>query len=133
MIIGIGTDILSTKRIQNLVDKYGNTFLERWFSPEEIRYCQGKNNPSIHFAARMAAKEAVAKSIMIDGKNGIPWKLISVVRDEDGKPSALLSGWLRESAEKKGVKKISLSISHCEEYATATALAEGSMAAAAEF
>ncbi len=125
MIIGIGTDILETDRILRLIQSGGNKFLERWFSPEEIKYCQGKTKPYIHFAARISAKEAIVKAIRMPSGTLITWQSISVEHDQNGAPLAVLSGKVLERSRELGVTTLHLSISHTDQYATATAVAEG--------
>lgn len=124
MIIGIGTDILETQRIRKLIDSPGDRFLDKWFSPEEITYCASKNRPYLHFAARMAAKEALAKAIRISPKGPIPWKEISVTRGASGEPEFLLSGRTLQRTRELKIARLHLSISHSDDYATATVIAE---------
>lgn len=124
MILGIGTDILETQRIRKLIDSHGERFLDKWFSPEEITYCASKNRPYLHFAARMAAKEALAKAIRISPKESIPWKEISVSRGDNGEPAFVLSGRTLQRTREMKIARFHLSISHSDDYATATVVAE---------
>ena len=59
----IGTDIVEIERIKNSIDKYGLKFIEKIYTPREIKYCQNKKNCYPHFAARFAAKESIKKAI----------------------------------------------------------------------
>jgi holo-[acyl-carrier protein] synthase len=97
-------------------------FLERWFTVGEIGYCSSKAVPSRHFAARFAAKEAVAKALPIAWDGPLPWRSIEIINDPRGAPSVGLSGALRDAATKAGVGEIMVSLSHCDEYAIACAL-----------
>jgi holo-[acyl-carrier protein] synthase len=119
-----GTDIVSVARIANLMGTYGSTFLRRWFTPSEIGYCTSKAVPSRHFAARFAAKEAVVKALPAPWQGPLPWRSIEIVHDERGAPAVRLSGAAREAAERAGAGGIQVSMSHCDEYATAVALVE---------
>jgi len=119
-----GTDIVSVARIAALIDEHGPTFLTRWFTPAEITYCTGKAWPAQHFAARLAAKEAVAKALRARGDQPLPWLDIEITNDEHGAPSVQLSGRTLESATRDGAGPIAVSLSHCDEYATAVALVE---------
>ena len=119
---GVGTDIVATDRIAALIRDRGATFLERWFTAREIEYCSGKAVPSRHFAARFAAKEAVVKALPMAWEGPLPWRSIEIVNDRFGAPSVRVSGAIRNAAVEAGVVEIVVSLSHCDEYATATAL-----------
>jgi holo-[acyl-carrier protein] synthase len=118
----VGTDIVAVARIAALIRDRGTAFLERWFTIREIHYCSGKAIPARHFAARFAAKEAVVKALPMAWHGPLPWRSIEIINDPDGAPSAVLSGALRDAATCAGVNGISVSVSHCDEYATAVAL-----------
>ena len=62
MVLGVGTDLIETDRMQASVERFGERFLERVFTPGEILYCQRKKQSAESFAARFAAKEAGAKA-----------------------------------------------------------------------
>lgn len=119
---GVGTDIVAVGRIAALMHDSGMTFLERWFTPREIDYCISKAVPSRHFAARFAAKEAVVKALPVAWDGPLPWRYIEITNDPRGVPSVSLSGAILDAAAKAGVGKITVSLSHCDEYATAIAL-----------
>lgn len=123
MEVSIGTDIVAVERIASLVEgPSGERFVQRWFTAQEIAYCQAKAHPSLHLAARVAAKEAVAKSLRSAWPDTPPWKDIEVVVDGDGVPIVHLTGEVRELAGRQGATSIQVSLSHCQEYATATAI-----------
>lgn len=119
-----GTDIVRVARIAALVDRRGSAFLERWFTPDEIAYCNAKPRPSLHFAARLAAKEAVVKTLRAPWDGPILWRCIEITHDLHGAPQVRLSGRILHAARRDGVRSIEISLSHCEEYATATAIAD---------
>jgi holo-[acyl-carrier protein] synthase len=118
---GTGIDIVSVTRIEKLMEKRGACFLQRWFTTAEIDYCNGKAVPSRHFAARFAAKEAVVKVLPGHWEGPLPWRSIEIVNDRRGAPSVQLSGAVLDVARQAGVGHISVSLSHCDEYATAVA------------
>ena len=89
---GVGTDIVAVGRIAALMRDRGAAFLERWFTAREIDYCSSKAVPSRHFAARFAAKEAVAKALPVAWDGPLPWRSIEIVNDPRGAPSVSLSG-----------------------------------------
>jgi holo-[acyl-carrier protein] synthase len=119
---GVGTDIVAVGRIAALMRDRGAVFLERWFTAGEIGYCASKAVPSRHFAARFAAKEAVAKALPVAWDGPLPWRSIEIVSGPRGAPSVSLSGALLEAAAQAGVGDIRISLSHCDEYATAIAV-----------
>ena len=110
-------------RIAALMQARGAAFLERWFTAGEIGYCSSKAVPARHFAARFAAKEAVVKALPVAWDGPLPWRSIEVVNDPHGAPSVSLSGAFLDAATKAGVGDITVSLSHCDQYATAIALA----------
>ncbi|HOX33259.1 MAG TPA: holo-ACP synthase [Spirochaetales bacterium] len=126
MIIGTGIDIVETERVRALIDRDGERFLGRWFGAEEIAYCGGKAKPYLHFASRLAAKEAAFKALRLSKGAPICWKHIVVVQDEAGAPRLALSGEPRAAAERLGATGLHVSLSHCGAYAIAAVTAEGS-------
>jgi holo-[acyl-carrier protein] synthase len=119
---GVGTDIVEVGRIEALVRTRGATFLERWFTSDEIAYCSGKMVPGRHLAARFAAKEAVVKALPMPWLGPLPWRSIEIVNDSRGAPSVRLSGAFGSAAEQAGMGEIRVSLSHCDQYATAVAV-----------
>ncbi len=119
---GVGTDIVAVGRFGALIRDGGAAFLERWFTAREIGYCSSKAVPSRHFAARFAAKEAVVKALPVTWDGPLPWRSIEITNDPRGVPSVSLSGAILDTATRAGVSEIRVSLSHCDEYATAIAL-----------
>ena len=110
-----GVDIIEIPRVRQVLERYGERFLERVYTSGEIAYCRGRP-PNL--AARFAAKEATMKALGT-GVRGVGWKDIEVVRQESGAPSIRLHGRAERRAERLGVREISLSLSHSEDYAVA--------------
>lgn len=121
MIYGLGTDIIEIKRIFKAIDRHGNRFIEHLFTESEIHYCKKYQDPIPHFAGRFAAKEAILKALGTGLKSPISWHDIEIKNDANGKPQIYLSEKLKKLFPKLAIY---LSISHCETYATATAIAE---------
>jgi len=90
MVHGIGIDIVDVKRLEQAVRRWGERFVERVFTPEEIEYCSGKANPYNSYAARFAAKEAFIKAL----KSDLPVSLkeIGVMNKGSGQPEISLYG-----------------------------------------
>ncbi|MCS7045662.1 MAG: holo-ACP synthase [Gemmataceae bacterium] len=122
-IIGVGTDIVECLRIGQMIEKHGEQFLERVFTPQEMRYCQARKHATEHFAGRWAAKEAVLKCLGTGWQKGINWTDVEVQNTFEGTPRVVLTGAAREIAEQMRITQWWLSISHCRAYATAFALA----------
>ncbi len=115
-----GVDIIEIPRIQQVLDRYGQRFLDRVFTPSEIAYCRGR---APNLAGRFAAKEATMKALGT-GVRGVGWKDIEVVRAESGAPSVKLHGRAEQRAKRLQVGEISLSMSHSREYAVAFVVAQ---------
>ena len=116
-----GTDIIEINRIKESIEKNGELFLNRVFTPAEIEYCESKKNAKYqHYAGRFAAKEAVFKTVsqLLEYKFDISWHNSQVINDENGNPRV---EFLDIKLEK--IKSIDISISHCKEYAVATVVA----------
>ncbi|XWK70811.1 holo-ACP synthase [Tunturiibacter gelidiferens] len=125
MVLGVGTDLIETKRIEESIDRYGERFLERVFTPEEIAYCmRKKKNAAESFAARFAAKEAGAKALGTGISRGITWKELEVRRQTSGRPTLHLSGRAAELAGAMGVHRVQLSLTHSRELAMAMVVVE---------
>ena len=124
MVLGLGTDLIETRRVEESIKRFGERFLERIFSPGEIAYCKRKKNAGESFAARFAAKEAGAKALGTGISRGVTWKEFEVKREASGKPSLHLSGRAAELAGAMGVKKIQLSLTHSREFALAVVVVE---------
>ncbi|HWC18273.1 MAG TPA: holo-ACP synthase [Terriglobales bacterium] len=126
MIIGTGIDICEVPRMATSIARFGDRFLQRVFTTEEIRYCQSKKNSTERFAARFAAKEAAMKALGTGASRGVTWKSIEVRHTSGGRPILRLHSTTAEIAERLGVKQISLSVTHTETTAMAMVIFEDS-------
>jgi holo-[acyl-carrier protein] synthase len=124
MIVGTGVDICEVPRIAQSIARFGDRFLERVFTAEEIRYCRSKKNSTERFAARFAAKEAAMKALGTGQRQGVIWRDIEVAHALGGRPILRLSGIAAEIARKLGVNRTSLSLTHTESTAMATVIFE---------
>jgi holo-[acyl-carrier protein] synthase len=125
MVVGVGTDLIEIARIANSIDRFGERFLRRIFTPREIAYCQTKKNAAESFAARFAAKEAGAKALGTGISRGVGWLELEVAREPSGKPRLELSGRAAEWARRLGVGRTSLSLTHSRDVALAVVVMEG--------
>jgi len=122
-LVGVGTDIIECVRIREMIDRHGELFLNRVFTESETGACRLRRHSTEHFAARWAAKEAVFKCLGPGWRRGGGWTEIEVWVTPDGRPRVRLFGAARERAAELWVSEILLTLAHCRDYATATALA----------
>jgi len=120
--LSAGVDIIEIPRVRRVFEKYGQRFLDRVFTADEIAYCRGRAS---NLAARFAAKEAAMKALGT-GVRGVAWKDIEVVRQESGAPSIQLYGRAKNRAQRLGIQEMALSLSHSREYAVASVIARSS-------
>ena len=112
MLVGTGIDMVEIHRIAQSIERFGERFLSRVFTPGEIAYCLRKKNSAESFAARFAAKEAAAKALGTGIQHGVTWKELEVRREPGHPPNMHFSGRAREIADRLGVRHISLSLTH---------------------
>jgi holo-[acyl-carrier protein] synthase len=124
MVLGLGTDLIETERMQASIDRFGERFLERVFTSGEIAYCVRKKQAAESFAARFAAKEAGAKALGTGISHGVSWKEIEVTREPGHRPMLHFSGRAAELAEAMGVRRIQLSLTHSRGLAMAVVIVE---------
>ncbi|MBN1553225.1 MAG: holo-ACP synthase [Phycisphaerae bacterium] len=124
-ILSHGVDMVDCARLKASIERFGEKFLHRVFTPVEQDYCLGKKNSTQHLAGRFAAKEAVLKVLGTGWRDGIAWTDIEVRNLPSGQPVVSLSGKCREVADEIGLSKILISISHIETHAIASAIGLG--------
>jgi holo-[acyl-carrier protein] synthase len=124
MIVGTGIDIAEVPRVAQAIERFGERFLERIFTPGERLYCDSKANRIERYAARFAAKEAAMKALGTGWNHGVRWRDCEVVRMPGGRPTLTLHGKAGEFAGKLGVRNIALSLTHTAEQAMAQVILE---------
>lgn len=124
-ILGLGTDIVECARIEAMIQKHGAMFLERVYTQAEIDYCRPRRAAVQHYAGRWAAKEAILKAMGTGWAKGIGWTELEIVNLPGGQPEARLHGQAAALCRDRGVRQVLVSLSHCQEYATATAICLG--------
>ncbi|MBE9534362.1 MAG: holo-ACP synthase [Proteobacteria bacterium] len=125
MIRGIGVDIVKVDRIEQAVERWGDRFLKRIFTPAEIERCQQRARPAQCLALRFAAKEAFAKALGLGMRKGLRWRDIEVVHDHLGKPDLLLHNQAQRLLEAMEARRTWLSLSDERESALAVVVLEG--------
>lgn len=124
-IFGIGIDVVEVERIASSMAEFGERFATRIFTERERAYCDSQKRPEIHYAARFAAKEAIAKAFGTGIGKELGWLDMEIIRKESGEPSLLLTGAGKDFAELKGIAEVKISLSHAHHYAAANAVALG--------
>ncbi|MCP4427846.1 MAG: holo-[acyl-carrier-protein] synthase [Chloroflexi bacterium] len=111
--LSVGVDIIEVARIERGIARHGQRFLDRFFTPQEQTYCNGRFDS---LAGRFAVKEAVGKALGT-GIGDIRWLDVEVVNDERGRPELILHGAAQNLAEKLGATHWSISLSHTQTHA----------------
>jgi holo-[acyl-carrier protein] synthase len=124
-LIGIGIDVVEVSRIQSSLDEFGDRFLNRIFTESEREYCGKQKRPELHFAARFAAKEAIAKAFGTGIGKEIGWLDMEIGRRATGEPMVQLSDVGAEYAKSRGVTQVMVSLTHAKHYAAANAVVMG--------
>jgi len=123
--IHCGIDIIEVDRVRKALERRGDSFKKKVFTEKEISYCESKNASCYQsFAARFAAKEAASKALGTGFGSRFGWKDIEVINDSFNKPCLVLKGNARELYDSMNAKGISVSLSHCKEYAVAQVIIE---------
>lgn len=122
-IIGHGVDFVETARIAEAIERHGEHFLSRVYTPDELAYCDRRPKRRLeHLAGRFAAKEAVLKVLGTGWAGGIAWTDVEVVKESSGRPVVRLHDRCLEQAGIMGIKRVLVSISHTDSHAMASAI-----------
>ncbi len=124
MIVGLGIDVAEVERIRGVIERQGERFLRRVYTPNEIAYCERFKNKYERYAGRFAVKEAAMKALGTGWSHGVRWVDIEVVRQKGGKPVLSLAGEAQKIAGRLGVKNIAMSITHTASQAFAQVIFE---------
>ena len=92
MILGLGSDLIDIRRIEQAIERFGDRFLDRIFTAAERRKCDRRANPAASYARRFAAKEACSKALGTGFRHGVFWRDLGVVNLPTGKPCMQLTG-----------------------------------------
>ncbi len=115
-----GIDAVEIERIDGVLKRHGQRFLDRIFTAGEVRYCRGRVR---ELAARFAAKEAISKALGT-GMRGIAWRDMEIVPDQRGKPHVRLHGAAKRRASELGISDLAVSLTHSRDLAIASVVAE---------
>ena len=92
MIYGIGTDLINAERVEKLLNKFGDKFLLKIFSNEEINNSKNSYNKAMYFSKRFAGKEAFWKAVSPNKENTLHFNEIEILSNQNGKPYVNLIG-----------------------------------------
>jgi holo-[acyl-carrier protein] synthase len=122
-IIAHGIDLVDFPRIEEMLRRHDERFLERVFTDAERAYADTNRNSIEKLAGRFAAKEAVLKLLGTGWRGKIAWTDIEVINNHLGQPQVTLSGEVKKIADTLGIKHVTVSITHTANFAIASAVA----------
>ncbi len=111
-IIGTGMDAAEIDRVASMIERYGDHFVQRIFTEDEIAYCRRKRKSAESFAARFAAKEAAMKALGTGHTHGVLWKSVEVVRGAGGPPQLRFHGGAKVRMQLMGGTRTLLTLTH---------------------
>ncbi|HIJ70044.1 MAG TPA: holo-ACP synthase [Planctomycetes bacterium] len=118
-----GIDLVDFPRIESMVARHSERFLDRVFTKREQADAQAVHNQVEKLAGRFAAKEAVLKLLGTGWRGKIAWTDIEIVNNALGQPEVKIDGEVKRIATEAGIKEIALSITHTANFAIASAVA----------
>ena len=122
-VIALGIDLVEVSRLRAMLERHEDRFKQRIFTAGEIAYCDSCAKPEMHFSARFAAKEAVAKALGTGLADGVIWTEIEVLRAANGAPSLVLHGGALARADVLGIRAWRISLTHTDQMAAASVAA----------
>ena len=124
MIYGIGVDLIDIRRMEGVIQRWGDRFIQRVFTPGEREICYSRSSPPSAFSLRFAAKEAFSKALGLGMKKGVRWRDIEVFHFPGGRPGFKLHGRSSEICKKEKITGFHLSLSDEGEYGIAMVVLE---------
>lgn len=124
-VVALGLDLTRIDRLQATMDRRGQRFLDRIFTPGEQAYCERRAaRRATHYAGRFAVKEAVMKVLGTGWRKGVRWVDIEVTREPGQAPQLVLHGRSAAIAAARGIARIHITITHDDPIAAAVAIGE---------
>lgn len=125
MIVGLGVDIVEIDRMKRMLETQGDALIRRLFTDGETQYALSHVEPAMHFAVRVAAKEAAYKALSGNHlARAVGWREIEVCLREDGAPYLNLHGRARSRATELAVVRSLVSLTHSKTAAVAVVVLE---------
>jgi holo-[acyl-carrier protein] synthase len=125
-ILGTGTHIVECLRIAQLIERYGELFIARVYTPYEINYCSARQAATQHYAAHWAAKEAILNTVDGSVRRRIVVRDLEIRAAPGGAATVVIRGAARDVLNQLRIRKLHVSLSHCRTHAVAYVIAEGS-------
>lgn len=125
MIFGVGIDLVSIQRLEEVLQRWGDRFVKRVYTEQEADFCFKRAYPASPLALRFAAKEAFSKAIGLGMRKGVRWRDIEVFHYPGGRPGLRLQGRPSEICSEKQITRSHLSLSDEGRYAVAVVILEG--------
>ena len=122
-IVAHGIDLVDCPRIEEMLKRHDERFMNRVFTAAEQAYAEQNKDKIEKLAGRFAAKEAILKLMGTGWRGKIAWTDIEVVNNAAGQPEVTLTGEVRKLADGLGIGHISVSITHTGNFAIASAVA----------
>ena len=122
-IVAHGIDLVDCPRIEQMIARHGERFINRVFTDSEQAYAKANKNEIEKLAGRFAAKESILKLIGTGWRGKISWTDIEVVNNAAGQPEVTVRGEVAKIAGELGIGHISVSITHTANFAIASAVA----------
>lgn len=107
--VRIGCDVHAVSQTVASIELFGERYLRRVFTPDELEQCAGDVD---RLSGRFAAKEAVLKVLQPEPEDAVPWPSIEIRTASSGAPYVVLDGPARELADRQGIERIDISMSH---------------------
>ena len=122
-ILAHGIDLVDFPRIEEMIKRHSERFINRVFTSTEQAYADKNKNRVEKYAGRFAAKEAILKLMGTGWRGKIAWTDIEIINNSSGQPQVTLDGEVKKISEKLGITEISISITHTANFAIASAVA----------
>ncbi len=122
-IVAHGIDLVDCPRIEQMIERHGERFVNRVFTATEQAYARSSRNEVEKLSGRFAVKEAVLKLIGTGWRGKIAWTDIEVINNAAGQPEVTIRGEVKRIADELGIEQISVSITHTANFAIASAIA----------
>jgi holo-[acyl-carrier protein] synthase len=125
MIFGIGVDLIKIPRIAAVLERFGDRFKNRVYTPAEISYCEARGHSVNNYALRFAAKEAFSKALGVGlRRHGIKWRNVEVISAPTGRPDLQVNGHAAHLCEEYGIQGMFVSLTDEGEYGIAVVVLE---------
>ena len=121
-IVAHGIDLVDCPRIEEMINRHGERFIDRVFTVAEQAYADKNKNSVEKYAGRFAAKEAILKLMGTGWRGKIAWTDIEIINNNNGQPKVTLDGEVKSIADELGISQISISITHTANFAIASAV-----------